>query len=390
MSGNQNLEGQKLDDRQTGRLLSGILDVSFEAIITIDSDYIIEIFNKGAERIFGYQAAEAVGQPLETLIPERFRANHGEHMMSFRGSSQTSRLMDGRGEIRGLRKDGEEFPAEASISRVDVDEREFFTVVLRDVTRRHRMEAELTLALKKSNEASQTKSEFLANMSHELRTPLNAIIGFSEMISLEMFGPLENERYLNYIQQIYSSGNHLLSLVNDILDLSKVESGTMQINEEQLDIADEIAACLLSMDERADKAGIVLEMNVSEGLPKLLADRRGIKQIILNLLSNAIKFTRSGGVVGLSALVDEDGRFVIRVSDTGIGISEENLQKLTTPFSQVESTLSREFSGTGLGLPLVRSLAGLHSGSLKLESRPGVGTVATIYLPAERVVAEEV
>ena len=373
------------EDRHTDRLLSGVLDVSFEAIITIGSNHTIEIFNKGAERIFGHRAEEAIGQPLEILIPERFRANHGGYMMSFRDSGQASRLMDRRGEIRGVRKDGTEFPAEASISRVEVDDSEFFTVVLRDVTSRHYMESELKRVLEKSNEASLAKSTFLANMSHELRTPLNAIIGFSEIISQEMFGPMENERYLNYIKEINSSGNHLLSLVNDVLDLSKVESGKMKVNEEPMDVAGEIAACLRSMEGRADKAGITLTSNTSEGLPSLLADPRSIKQIILNLLSNAIKFTRRGGDVNVSALVDEDGCFVIEVSDSGIGISEENLTKLTTPFTQIESAYSREFPGTGLGLPLVRSLAGLHRGSLKLESRLGVGTVAAIYFPAERV-----
>lgn len=378
-----------LENRHTDRLLSGILDVSFEAVITIDSHHIIEIFNKGAERIFGYRAEEAIGQPLEILIPERFRANHGGHMTSFRESGQTSRLMDRRGEIQGLRKDGSEFPAEASISKVEVDDAKFFTVVLHDATHRHRMESELKLALEKSNEASQAKSAFLANMSHELRTPLNAIIGFSEIISHEMFGPVENERYLNYIKEINNSGNHLLNLVNDVLDLSKVESGKMKISEEPVDVAGEIEACLRSMDGRADKAGIAMIRNVSADLPSLLADPRSIKQIILNLLSNAVKFTRRGGSVNVSALVDRDGCFVIKVSDTGIGISEENLTRLTTPFTQVESALSREFSGTGLGLPLVRSLAGLHGGSLKLESRLGVGTSATIYLPAERIIAAE-
>jgi PAS domain S-box-containing protein len=376
----------RLGRHPADRIFSEILNVSFEAIILIGPDHRIEMYNKGAERVFGYTAAQIMGQPIDVLIPARFRGDHDDHMASFRNSDISSRLMDGRSEIKGLRKDGTEFPAEASISKLEVDGASFFTVVLRDVTHRHQIEKRLSEALERSNEASKAKSAFLANMSHELRTPLNAIIGFSELISLETFGPVENPRYLDYIREIHTSGNHLLSLVNDVLDLSKVESGKMELSEELVDVVAEVQACLYSLEVRAQQAEVTFEFVKTAGLPRLRADQRALKQIVLNLLSNAVKFTRPGGIVTIAVEVDGDNCFVVKISDTGIGIEAHDLERLSTPFTQVESSLSREFTGTGLGLPLVRSLAGLHGGSLRLQSEPGVGTIATVFFPASRIV----
>ncbi len=231
--------------------------------------------------------------------------------------------------------------------------------------------------------ASQAKSDFLANMSHELRTPLNAINGFSEMMSREMFGPLGDRRYKEYAADILSSGQHLLALINDILDMSKIEAGKMSLHPEPLDvleIAEETARLLRT---RAEGAGLAMSIDVPRDLPEVDADFRALKQILLNLLSNAVKFTPRGGRVRLFARIDEsaDGRITLGVSDTGIGIAEVDLARLAKPFEQIESQHSKTQQGTGLGLALTKSLVELHGGVLAIDSKAGAGTTVTFTLP---------
>ncbi len=244
---------------------------------------------------------------------------------------------------------------------------------------------ELVVARDQAVLASRAKSEFLANMSHELRTPLNAIIGFSEMIETGIFGPVDNPKYLEYARDIHASGEHLLDVISDILDLSKIEAGRMELQEQQVDVAELIGSCLTLVKDRGRDAGLVLEPEVRDGLPALCADTRKVKQIVLNLLSNAVKFTPSGGRITVRAAVDADGGLAIAVCDTGIGMAPEDFDKAMTSFGQVDGSLSRKFEGTGLGLPLSKALAELHDGTLELESEVGVGTIATVRFPPERV-----
>jgi two-component system cell cycle sensor histidine kinase PleC len=240
--------------------------------------------------------------------------------------------------------------------------------------------------------ASQAKSDFLANMSHELRTPLNAINGFSEMMTREMFGPLGDRRYTEYAADILSSGQHLLALINDILDMSKIEAGKMNLHPESLDvleIAEETARLLRT---RAEGAGLTMSIDVPADLPEVEADFRALKQILLNLLSNAVKFTPRGGRVRLFARVDEtsEGRITLGVSDTGIGIAEADMERLAKPFEQIESQRSKTQQGTGLGLALTKSLVELHGGALSIDSKSGAGTTVTFTLPrAERITASD-
>jgi two-component system, cell cycle sensor histidine kinase PleC len=244
---------------------------------------------------------------------------------------------------------------------------------------------ELIVARDEAEYANRAKSQFLAVMSHELRTPLNAIIGFSEMIHSELYGSLGDQRYKAYAQDIHNSGDHLLSIINDILDLSKIEAGQSELNEDEVDLAQMIASIRRIMHERAAAAGISFICDAGEGLPCVRADRRALKQILLNLLSNAVKFTPKGGQVQLRMTIDGDRALRIAVSDTGIGIEAEDIPRAMAAFGQVDGSWSRKYEGAGLGLPISRALTQLHGGTLELTSRPGTGTTVTVRLPPERV-----
>jgi two-component system, cell cycle sensor histidine kinase PleC len=242
---------------------------------------------------------------------------------------------------------------------------------------------ELQRAKLAAESASRSKSQFLANMSHELRTPLNAIIGFAEILREQTFGPIQPSRYVEYAGDIHSSGVHLLSLINDILDMAKIEAGRMELHEEQVDIGDCIAASVRLMRQRAAEAGVSLTTRVEDGLPSLVADERALRQILLNLVGNAVKFTMPGGSVKVAACLVE-GCVELGVVDTGVGIAAEHFEMVMQPFGQIANEFTRGHPGTGLGLPLVRALADLHGARFELSSDLGRGTTARVRFPAER------
>jgi signal transduction histidine kinase len=223
-------------------------------------------------------------------------------------------------------------------------------------------------------------------MSHELRTPLNAIIGFSDIIKGETFGPVGSVKYRDYAEDINASGQHLLELINDILDLSKVEGGAEELHEEDIEIHNLSRAIFTLVEGRAGRGNIKLKLDLADELPLLYADKRRLKQILVNLLGNAIKFTHAGGQVTLKAWCQADSGFVFQVADTGIGIAAEDIPKALMRFGQVDSNLNRQHEGTGLGLPLTKSLVELHGGSLHLQSQVDVGTTVTLHFPATRTV----
>ena len=246
---------------------------------------------------------------------------------------------------------------------------------------------ELRAAWHEADAASRAKSEFLANMSHELRTPLNAIIGFSEIIKLEMLGPLGTGRYRHYAQDIFDSGNHLLAVIGDILDISKVEAGEFELHAEPTDLEQIVEQSLRLVRERAEAAGIRIEVAIGRDLPRLLLDQRLIKQSLINLLSNAIKFSPEGGSVAVRAARGPEGSVLLSVADSGIGIAEDDIPSVLKPFSQVESAFSRSHEGTGLGLPLAKSFIEAHGGRLEIDSTVGRGTRVTLHIPAQRAIA---
>ena len=299
----------------------------------------------------------------------------------------------GFGVTASMRKDEalREWQADATTQAVALFLRSLFVAgigwfLVRQLRLREAMERELIRAKDKAETASRAKSEFLANMSHELRTPLNAIIGFAEIIKKRTFGTA-SERYIEYAGDIHNSGTHLLGLINDILNLSKLEAGKFQLQEENVDLELAIAACTNLIEVAAREANIRLSVTLDPEALMLRADERRLRQILINLLSNAVKFTPDGGSVSVRSF-RRNGGLAISVSDTGIGMAPENIPKALAPFDQIERKVRRKQEGTGLGLPIAKQLVELHGGTLSIESTVDVGTTVTFLLPPSRMVAK--
>jgi signal transduction histidine kinase len=248
----------------------------------------------------------------------------------------------------------------------------------------------LAIAVDAAEQANVAKSQFLANMSHELRTPLNAIIGFADMIQAQHFGPVGNPKYIDYVKDIGKSGHHLLGIINGILDLSKIEAGRANVqDEEEFNVAAVLEASLRMMRPLAERENVALELAAEGRGLRLVAVERMVCQILLNLLSNAVKFTPAGGRVSLSAVRTADGGLLVAVADSGLGMTPNEIKIALTPFGQVHNAQSRKHTGTGLGLPLAKAMIELHGGSLRVVSAPGQGTTVSLLFPAERVVVRE-
>ena len=273
-----------------------------------------------------------------------------------------------------------------TIGRIS-DGTEKFCAVFRDITQWKRAEEDLTNAKREAEKASSAKSEFLAKVSHEIRTPLNAVLGFAEVMMEERFGAIDNERYRQYVKDIHTSGQHVISLVNDLLDLSKIEAGKLELNFASVDLNDAVQQCVAIMQPQANRERIIIRTSLSPTLPPVVADERSVRQIVLNLLSNSIKFTGAGGQVIVSTALTDQGEEVLRVRDTGTGMTENDLETALEPFRQVK-TSGRTGPGTGLGLPLTKALAEANRASFTIKSAVDAGTLVEIAFPANRVLAE--
>ncbi|HXP84926.1 MAG TPA: PAS domain-containing sensor histidine kinase [Bryobacteraceae bacterium] len=377
------------------RRFQELLEAAPDAIVEIDEAGRIILLNRAAETTFGYSREELLGQPVEVLIPAEFRFSHVGHRAHYR-HDPVRRPMGMQLQLEGVRKDGTRFPTEISLSpstfggefRVtaivrDITERKAFAERLRSVQEiylRELSEAnrELELRNREVERANRLKSEFLTGMSHELRTPLHTIIGFSELLAEETQGPL-NEKQLRFVNHIHRDSLHLLELINDILDLSKIEAGRLELHPETFDLGAVIEESLASVRAMSRVKSLRLEAPAGP-LPGVEADRLRVKQILVNLLSNAVKFTPEGGRIQID--VQEAGEFFsVSVTDTGVGIPRSEHASIFEKFYQVGQTTKGVREGTGLGLAITRHLVEEHGGRIEVESEPGKGSRFTFALP---------
>ncbi len=364
-------------------LLTSIFDASEISIVVSDHHRRIVRVNDSFVRTFGWTRDTVIGEDFVNLISsdeqEIAKINHDRYIKT---GLRTS------GEMKIMRQDGNIINALYTTATLELSQRRRFQVTtIMDITLRKQMEISLRLAKEQADAANLAKSAFLANMSHELRTPLNAIIGFSEMMIKETFGPLGNAKYPEYLNDIHHSAEHLLEIINEVLDMSKIEAGRVDLDEQSLDMTEVIESVTRMMSSRAFGGGIQIDMDLEPNMPLLFADQRLVRQVLINLFSNAIKFSRRGGWVHIESKMTNDGDMQVIVSDNGIGIPKNKIQQALEPFGQIHdhAHAAHENQGTGLGLPLAKAMMELHGGKLSLESDSGKGTKVILSFPPRRV-----
>jgi PAS domain S-box-containing protein len=362
--------------------LETVLDTATDGVLMLDERATIVGANRSAEALFGYERSDLIGQPLTKLLAQESHRAALDYVDGLTKNGVASVLNDGR-EVIGEVQQGGLIPLFMTIGRISATK---FCAVLRDITNWKRAEEELVGARRAAETASSQKSDFLAKISHEVRTPLNAIIGFSEVMMEERFGPVGSERYREYLRDIHMSGTHIMSLVNDLLDLSKIEAGKLDLAFEAVSLNDVVNECVALMQPQANRERIIIRTSLASNLPDVVADQRSLRQIVLNLLSNGIKFTPNGGQVIVSTQYEDTGEAVVRVRDTGVGMSREDVERALEPFRQLHT--SRGGRGTGLGLPLTKALVEANRAHFRIDSAVDHGTLVQVTFPSTRVLAE--
>jgi len=369
---NSALQAEITDRKKAEQKFRDLLESAPDAMVIVNREEKIILVNSQTEKLFGYTRAELLNQPVQILVPKQFGPSEPQPSSGFFDDPKLQPI-SANPEPFGRRKDGTEFPVEISLSPMETEEGALVSSSIRDITERKRFEQTL-------REANRMKNEFLANMSHELRTPLNGIIGFSEFLVDEKAGPL-NPRQKEYLNDVLNSGKHLLQLINDVLDLAKVEAGKMELNPESFPLIKALNEVCAVAKAIAQKKRIELRTQVAPELGNVTVDPQKFKQVIYNLLSNAVKFTSEGGCVEILASHPQADVFEIAVKDNGIGIKAEDLPRLFKEFEQLDAGTARRFEGTGLGLALTRKIVELHGGSIRVESEPGKGSTFTVVFP---------
>lgn len=372
-----------------------LLEAAPDAILEVDSNGRIVLINQTAEKMFGYSREELMGLSVETLVPAAMRAHHVKDRSAYTAHPQMRPMGSGL-ELHAQRRDGSLFPVEISLSPNRAEQGLSVIALVRDISARKQVEDRLraiqeqhTAELAGKNQllearnldverANRLKSEFLASMSHELRTPLHTIIGFSELLTEELEGPL-NDKQKRFLGHILQDSRHLLQLINEILDISKIEAGRLELDKEQIDFAGCLDEVIAGIQQQAAAKNIAIDVN-NDFHASLFADRLRVKEILYNLLSNAIKFTPDAGRVWVETIVKSHW-LQITVGDSGVGVDEKEHQSIFENFYQVGSTTKGTREGTGLGLPITRKLVELHGGQIRVESQPGKGSRFTITLP---------
>ena len=364
--------------RQSAQMLGATIQAIEDGIAVFDRDRKLQHWNRAYIEMWQFpEAFLRSGVGMVEMLDELMRDGRVQLMVRDDQGNPTTdpRTFEPTGRWLYRRADGRQL----SVRRIAIGD-EGYMAVCSDLTAQKQHEDELVKAWEQAVIANRSKSEFLANVSHELRTPLNAIIGFSEVVERELFGPLGNERYVSYVRDIRNSGEHLLSLINDILDLSKIEAGRFQLRMEEVDCNEIAHSVARLIRPRTVEHGLTLVMDLPETAVLLNADKRAVKQVLINLLSNAVKFTPESGTVTLACQPWQDG-VQFTVSDTGIGIDEKEMHVALAPFGQIDSQFNRKYEGTGLGLPIVKGIVELHGGTLEIGSQPGNGTTVVVRIP---------
>jgi PAS domain S-box-containing protein len=353
--------------KQAEERLRLVVESAPNAMVLVNQEGKITLVNSETERLFCYSRQELIGKLVEMLIPARLKQSH-PHFRNIFFTAPKVRSMGAGRELFAVRKDGTEFPVEIGLNPIDSPEGKMVLASVVDITER------------KIQEANRLKTNFLANMSHELRTPLNAILGFSELLIDKKVGDLTNKQF-DYLNEIHSSGSHLLRLINNILDLSKIEAGKTEVVIEKFMVEELVVGVTNTLKPIADGKQIKIEEKFTSEVNWVTLDKSKFKQILFNLLSNAIKFSAHNSSILIETFKTVDETFVLKVKDFGIGISSDDLKKLFMPFVQLDSALGRQYDGSGLGLALTKNLVALHGGSIAVESTLGKGSTFSVTLP---------
>ena len=358
--------------------LQAMLDRAADGAVTLDAAGRILSLNEPGERLFGYHQNEIAGESVLMLLAPQ---SHPDTIARLEALSRVGEAEAAYRPLQAVGRDrsGGSIPLALTLARIGPSEAPHFCALMRDLTREREAERRLVAAREAAEAASAAKTDFLAQVSHEIRTPLHAILGFAEVMMEERFGPIGNERYRDYLKDIHASGAHVTSLADDLLDLSKIEAGKLELAFAAVDANSVIRECVSLMQPQAARERVIMRVSLHDRLPRVMVDERSLKQIMLNLMSNAVKFNEPGGQVIVSTALDAAGQAVIRVRDTGVGMSENEVGLALAPFGQVGKAAGK--GGAGLGLPLTKALVEANKAEFSIKSRREQGTLIEIAFP---------